>query len=94
VRYNQLQSRRGRLVTPGLYLAPAPTPWPERVFDLFASIFQMRRALVLPALPFEWDVSGCSSDHLLGRALQPLSLVSGLIGATHGQSSLCRGLAW
>jgi len=77
----------GNLVTPGLCLAPAPTPGSDRVFYLFASVFQMRLALVLPALPFECDVSGCSTDHLLDRALQPLCLVPGLIGATHGQSS-------
>jgi hypothetical protein len=65
----------------------APTPGSESVFDLFASVFQMRPALVLPALPFECDVSGCPTDHLLNRALQPLSLVPGLIGAAHGQSS-------
>src|ERR1700756_1309703 len=47
----------------------------------------MRLALVLPALPFECDVSGCPTDHLLDRALQPLSLVPGLVGATHGLSS-------
>src|SRR6201997_4309190 len=74
------------IVTPGLCLAPAPTPGPDRVFDLFASVFQMRLALVPPALPFECDVSSCSTDHLLDRALQPLCLVPGLIGATHGQS--------
>src|SRR6201997_1385603 len=76
-----------RIVTSGLCLAPARTPGPERVFDLFASVFQMRLALVSPALPFEGDISGRSTDHLLDRALQPLSLVPGLIGATHGQSS-------
>src|ERR1700751_467203 len=76
-----------RIVTPGLCLAPARTRGPERVFDLFASVFQMRLALVLPALSFEWDVSGCSTNPLLDRALQPLNLVPGLIGPTHGQSS-------
>src|ERR1700739_230382 len=76
-----------RIVAPGLCLAPAQTPGPERVFDLFASVFQMRLALVLPALPFACDVSGCSTYHLFDRAPRPLSLVPGLIGATHGQSS-------
>jgi hypothetical protein len=86
-RRTKLQPRRGPLVAPGLCLAPARTPGPERDFDLFASVFQMRPALILPALPFECDVSGRSTDHLLDRALQPLRLVPSLIGATHGQSS-------
>jgi hypothetical protein len=64
-RVTSLQSGRGRLVTPGLCLAPARTPGPERVFDLFAGVFHMRLALVPPALPFECDVSGCSTDHLV-----------------------------
>jgi hypothetical protein len=64
-RRTELQPRRGPLVVPGLCGAPARTPGPERVFDLFAGVFQMRPALVLPALPFECDVSGRSTDHLL-----------------------------
>ena len=67
-RRTELQPRRGPLVVPGLCGAPARTPGPERVFDLFASVFQMRPALVLPALPFECDVSGRSTDHPLHRA--------------------------
>jgi hypothetical protein len=38
---------------PSLCPAPARTPGPERVFDLFASVSQMRLPPVLPALPFE-----------------------------------------
>jgi hypothetical protein len=47
----------------------------------------MGSALLLPALPFECDVSGCSTDHFLGRALQSLGFIPDLLGATHGQPS-------
>jgi hypothetical protein len=58
----------------------------ERVLDLFASVFQMRSALIASALIFKRGVSDGTADCLFRLAPEPLHFVTGLIGTAHGSS--------